>query len=164
MTVRSVIPDREQLTLTVTAEYDAPVDAVWQLWSDPRLLAKWWGPPTYPATVHRHDLSAGGRVVYSMTGPQGDTHYGWWNVLDVSAPSRIEFEDGFGDAQGRPTEGMPVTRAVVTIEDVGGVTRMVLTTTFPSVDAMDQMTQMGMVEGMREALGQTDALLSTVSR
>ena len=47
------------LTMTITAEFDAPIERVWQLWADPRQLERWWGPPTYPATVVDHDLSPG---------------------------------------------------------------------------------------------------------
>ena len=57
MSVTSVHKDPETMTMTVTAEYDAPVARVWQLWADPRQLERWWGPPTYPATVVDHDLS-----------------------------------------------------------------------------------------------------------
>ncbi|RJK96118.1 SRPBCC family protein [Vallicoccus soli] len=160
MSVVGVAPDREARTLTMTAEYDAPVEQVWRLWADPRLLERWWGPPTYPATVHEHDLRPGGRVVYSMTGPEGDTHYGWWRPGRVDPPTGLELEDGFGDADGTPAEGMPTTRVRVDIADAGGGrTRMTVTSTFPSAEAMDQMLQMGMAEGMREALGQTYPLL-----
>ena len=65
MTVTAVRKDPEALTMTITAEFDAPVERVWELWADPRLLERWWGPPTYPATVIEHDLSPGGRVHYS---------------------------------------------------------------------------------------------------
>jgi hypothetical protein len=51
MTVMAVQKDPQNLTMTLTAEFDAPPMRVWQLWSDPRQLERWWGPPTYPATV-----------------------------------------------------------------------------------------------------------------
>ncbi len=43
-------------TMTLEAEFDASPERVWQLWADPRQLERWWGPPTYPATVTTHDL------------------------------------------------------------------------------------------------------------
>ena len=53
MSVVSVDKDLDSLSLTVLADFDAPVEQVWQLWADPRLLERWWGPPTHPATVDR---------------------------------------------------------------------------------------------------------------
>lgn len=71
MTITSVQKDTEDLSMTLAAEFDAPTERVWQLWDDPRQLERWWGPPTYPATVTSHDLRPGGRVEYHMTGPEG---------------------------------------------------------------------------------------------
>ena len=76
MTVTAVRKDPAALTLTVTAEFDASPERVWQLWADPRQLERWWGPPTYPATFTAHDLAPGSRVQYHMTGPTGDQPHG----------------------------------------------------------------------------------------
>src|SRR5688572_10990770 len=102
MPLTSVRKDPDAMTMTVAAEFDAPVERVWELWADPRQLERWWGPPTYPATVVDHDLNVGGRVNYFMTGPDGDTSAGWWRILAVEAPRRLEFEDGFADEAGEP--------------------------------------------------------------
>ena len=160
MPVTSVDKNPDTLTMTVTAEYDAPVDRVWQVWADPRRLERWWGPPTYPATVVDHDLTPGGGVRYFMTGPQGDKHGGWWRVLAVDPPHRLEFEDGFSDGAGNPDANMPTTTALVTLqEQADGRTRMQITSTFPSVEAMQQMLSMGLEEGITAAIGQIDELL-----
>ena len=160
MSVTDVSKDTVAGTMTVTAEYDAPMERVWQLWADPRLLERWWGPPTYPATFADHDLSPGGHVSYYMTGPEGDKPHGWWRVTAVDAPRRLEFEDGFADDSGAPDPKMPSMTMVVTLDDrPGGGTRMVIVTTFPSAEAMEQLIGMGMEEGMTAAMGQIDGLL-----
>jgi uncharacterized protein YndB with AHSA1/START domain len=56
MTVTGIRKDPGSRTMTLDAEFDAAPERVWQLWADPRQLERWWGPPTYPATVDRHDL------------------------------------------------------------------------------------------------------------
>ena len=160
MSVTNVRKDPAAMTMTITAEFAAPIARVWQLWSDPRQLERWWGPPTYPATVVDHDLSPGGRVSYFMTGPEGDKAGGWWRILAVEAPRRLEFEDGFADDAGQPNPDMPVMIIQVTLdEQSSGRTRMDVETTFPSTEAMDQMLSMGMDEGMTAAMGQMDELI-----
>lgn len=160
MTVIDVTTDRESLTLILTAQYRASTDQVWQLWADPRRLERWWGPPTHPATVVHHQLDAGGRVTYFMTGPEGERFHGCWDVVAAVPPTDLEFTDGFADAEGAPSTEMPSTRTRVEISDAGdGLTRMVIRSSFPSADAMDQLVAMGMVEGLTAAVGQSDDLL-----
>jgi uncharacterized protein YndB with AHSA1/START domain len=160
MTVKNVHKDPEAMTMTITAEFNAPVGAVWQLWANPRQLERWWGPPTYPATVVDHDLTPGGSVTYFMTGPEGDQPRGWWRVLAVDAPHRLEFEDGFADDAGKPNPDMPTMTINVTLEEQDdGVTRMAIETAFPSRESMDQLISMGMEEGMTAAVGQIDDIL-----
>ncbi len=161
MSMTSIEKDVDALSMVVTCEFDAPVDAVWELWADPRKLERWWGPPTYPATVVDHDLVAGGRVSYYMTGPEGDQHGGWWRVVAVDAPHSFEIEDGFADEDGNENPDLPTTTMRVTIEaKPEGGTRMVTSSTFPSREAMEQMLEMGLEEGLSAAIGQIDAILA----
>jgi uncharacterized protein YndB with AHSA1/START domain len=162
MTVTNVHKDPETLTMRIVSDFDAPIDSVWQMWADPRRLEQWWGPPTYPATVVDHDLSPGGSVTYFMTGPEGDRHGGWWRVISVEAPRRLEFEDGFADDTGTPNPDLPTTTARVALDGrPDGGTTMTIESTFPSVEAMEQMISMGLEEGITAALGQIDDILRT---
>jgi uncharacterized protein YndB with AHSA1/START domain len=160
MTVKSVHKNPEALAMSITCEFDASIERVWQMWEDPRKLERWWGPPTYPATVVDHDLTPGGEVSYYMTGPEGDRHGGWWRVKTVEAPYRLEFEDGFADTDGNPNPEMPttITRVGLT-EQADGSTRMEIESIFPSLEAMEQMIAMGVEEGITSALGQIDDIL-----
>jgi uncharacterized protein YndB with AHSA1/START domain len=162
MTVLDTVTDPTARTVTITAHFDAPVDRVWTLWSDPRKLERWWGPPEYPATVTVHDLTVGGEGVrYHMTGPEGDRHGGYWRILDVDAPHHLAFEDGFLTPDGTANTELPSIRGDVTIaSDPAGGTSMTVVTSFSSVEAMEQLVAMGMVEGMQAAMGQIDAILA----
>jgi uncharacterized protein YndB with AHSA1/START domain len=161
MTVTAVRKDPNALTMTISAEFDAPPERVWQLWSDPRQLERWWGPPMYPATFTRHDLAPGSRVEYHMTGPEGDQPRGYWDVLEVDAPRRLFFRDGFANDDGTPNDDMPRSEARVTIESVdAGRTRMSIESRFPNVEAMEQVLAMGMEQGLTQAVGQIDAILA----
>ena len=161
MTVTAVRKDPQTLTMTLEAAFDASPERVWQLWADPRQLERWWGPPSYPATVTRHDLRPGGRVEYHMTGPQGNRHRGYWEVLEADAPHRLVFRDGFANADGTPNNDLPISTGRVRIEEVaGGSTRMSIEIVFPSTEAMEQILAMGTAEGLTQAVGQIDAILA----
>ncbi|SNQ49915.1 conserved hypothetical protein [Frankia canadensis] len=164
MSVIDVQKDLAALTLTVTSRFEAAPPRVWQVWSDPRQLERWWGPPSHPATVVEYELTPGGTVTYYMTAPDGQRFHGWWRVRSVGAPSGLEFEDGFADDEGKPNPDLPTTIVRVTLdadEAAGGAaTVMRIVTTFGDEAAMKQVLDMGVAEGMSEALGQIDALLA----
>lgn len=154
--------DPEARTLTVTSRLEAPVERVWQIWADPRQLERWWGPPTYPATVIDHDLRPGGLVTYAMTGPEGDKHHGLWRVLEVEPPRLLVVEDLFADDTGQPNTDLPVSTMRTTLEADGeGRTRMTTVTTFASLEDLQRLVEMGMLEGMREAMSQIPAVLAS---
>ena len=157
MTVSSVEKDFERLSLTLTADFDAPVERVWQLWADPRQLERWWGPPTYPATFERHDLEPGGEVTYFMTGPSGEKIRGWWRVTSVQAPTALDFTDGFAGSTS------PVTTVNVRLADHAGGTRMVLRFTFESREHMDQLERGGAFAVFPQSVGQMDVVLTEAS-
>ena len=165
MTVTAVEKDPKSLTMTITAEFEASPERVWQLWADPRQLERWWGPPTYPATFTRHALEVGSRVEYHMTGPEGDQPRGYWDIVESDPPHRLVFSDGFADEDGIPNEALPRTEGRVTIEPIDqGHTRMSIESRFASVEAMEQLIAMGMEQGITEAVGQIDAILAETGR
>jgi uncharacterized protein YndB with AHSA1/START domain len=163
MTVTAVRKDPQRLTLTIEAEFDSSVERVWQLWSDPRQLERWWGPPNYPATFTKHDLEPGSRIEYHMTGTAGDQLHGYWDVLEVEPPHRIVLRGGCGT----PNTDVPISTIRVGIDAVAqGRTRMSIENVFPSIEAMEQVLAMGTDEGQSRAVGQIDAILAeeTVER
>ena len=160
MTILSTTKNPDTLTFTITAEWPAPPSRVWRVWSDPRQLERWWGPPTWPATFEQHEVVVGGRSSYYMTGPEGQKARGWWQFVALDEPNKLEFDDGFSDESGTPDASMPTIRIRVDLEEAGPGTRMTITSQFSTADQMEQLVQMGMVEGMTAALGQIDELLA----
>ena len=162
MPVTTVTKDPVALTMTVTAEFAATPERVWQLWADPRQLERWWGPPSYPATFIRLDLAPGGKAVYYMTGPDGQkTPHSSWNIVATDPPKSIVLRDQFADEAGTPDPDFPIIGMHVAIDDIGGgMTRMSIHNEFPNAEALDKMLAMGMEEGMTQAVGQIDAMLA----
>jgi uncharacterized protein YndB with AHSA1/START domain len=159
MTVISVERDVDSVSLLLVAEFDAPIERVWQLWADPRQLERWWGPPTHPATMEQHDLAAGGEVTFVMTGPGGERSRGWWRVTSVDPPRSLEFTDGFANEDGTPNTETPTIAVQVKLTEKDGGTRMELRFSFDSREAMDVVERWGTFEVLPQSVGQMDALL-----
>lgn len=160
MPIESIKTDASTLTLTAIGSYPVPVERLWQAWSDPRQLECFWGPPTWPATFTSHTIKAGSRSSYFMTGPNGETSSGYWDIDEVETGKRFALRDGFANPDGTPNREMPETRMEITFETTKTGSRFVCVSTFESLEAMEQLVQMGMVEGLTVAMGQLDALLA----
>ena len=160
MPVTSVTSDPENLTLTAVGDYAVSVERLWQAWADPRQLERFWGPPGWPATFTRHELRAGGRCLYQMTGPGGEQSCGYWQVELVEPQVRFVVQNGFATPDGAPNDAMPSMRMEVTFETTPSGSRFTSHTTFPSLEALESLLAMGMREGMTAALGQLDDVLA----
>jgi uncharacterized protein YndB with AHSA1/START domain len=96
-----------------------------------------------------------------MTGPEGDQPKGYWDILETDPPHRLVVRDGFANDDGSPNDAFPTGEMRVTITDAGdGRTRMSIENVFPTAEAMEQVLAMGQEEGMRQAVGQIDAILA----
>ena len=160
MSIVSVEKDVEGLALVLVADFGAPIERVWELWADPRQLERWWGPPTHPATVEKHDLAVGGEVLYFMTGPDGEKTWGWWRVTLVDPPRSLEFTDGFANQDGTPNTDTPTTAVQVRLTEHDGGTRMELRFVFDSTEHMEQVEGWGAFDVFPQSVSQMDALLA----
>lgn len=161
MPVTDVKHDVDTMTLTITAEFAAPVERIWQIYADPRQLEKVWGPPTHPATVVEHDLTPGGRVKYFMTSPEGEKFAGYWKITAVDQPRSFAFEDGFADSDFNPNPDMPVSSNVYSFTEHDSRTSAIYLATYQSPEGLQRVLDMGVVEGASAAINQIDALVAS---
>jgi uncharacterized protein YndB with AHSA1/START domain len=160
MPITSVEKDLDALTMTVVADFAATRERLWEAYTDPRQIEKFWGPVEWPATFTRHDVFVGGRSAYFMTGPDGERSAGFWEFLAVDDGKFFEVRDGFADEEGQENPAMPSMRMTFSFEDTNDGSRLVTTTHFASLDQLEQLLDMGMEAGMTSAMGQIDHVLA----
>jgi len=163
MPVTSVEKDLDKLTITIVADFAAPQRRLWDAYADPRQIERFWGPPTYPATFIRHDAAVDGRSVYKMTSPEGDEHFGLWQWTAVNAPNSFEVIDSFADSEGNRNTELPDTRMTFDFESTDSGSRLTSTSHFGSLEQLEQLVEMGMLEGTREAMTQIDTVLADLA-
>jgi uncharacterized protein YndB with AHSA1/START domain len=115
--------------IAITRFYDAPVQIVWDAWTDPEQVAQWWGPRGFTLTTHSKDLRPGGSWVYTMHGPGGVDYPNKAEYIEVVPLSRLVYDHGANDD--RP----PLFRVTVDFTDEGGTTRMDMRMTLPTAEA-----------------------------
>lgn len=161
MPVTDVTTDTDTRTITITAEFAAPVERVWAMYADPRQLEQVFGPPSHPATFVEHELAVGSTTKYFMTGPEGEKYGGLWEVTAVDEPRSFGFEDRFADAETwQAADEMPVSRNTYAFEEAEGGTRATFTSVYESAEALQQVLDMGVEEGATQSINQIDAFLA----
>jgi uncharacterized protein YndB with AHSA1/START domain len=118
--------------IVVTRLIDAPVERVWQAWSDPELVMKWWGPQYFTSPLCKMDFCEGGKYVFGMRAPAdqgGYEHYTSGVYRRIVPMELIEFTQSMSDRDGNridPSQvGMPAEfpeeiRTVITFTRVRG--------------------------------------------
>ncbi len=163
MPVTSIDTDVDALTMTVVADFAVQGSRLWEAYSDPRQLEKFWGPPQWPATFSRHDMSPGGLSRYYMSGPDGERVNGLWEIVSVDAPHVLEVRDRFADDEGNADDDMPSMRVVFRFDDTGNGSRLTVTTWFDSLPDLEQLQKMGMDQGLQAAMSQIDEVVADLT-
>lgn len=138
--------------LEITRFFDAPRELVWQAWTDPQHLMRWWGPEHFTSPRCTLDLRVGGKFLFCMQAPDGQKFWSTGVYQEVIAPERIVYTDSFADEQGNAVpasyygmgEDIPFTMQVtVTFEDIAGETKMTLRHEGIPAGEMSEMTAQG---------------------
>lgn len=151
------------LDLVLERVIDAPVARVWEAWTRPESLEKWWCPAPYRATECVLDLRPGGAFSFVVRSPEGETFPYAGCVLEVDAPRRLVWtlalEAGF-----RPkatASDVPAFTAVVTFEAEGEATRYRAVARHADAAGARRHAEMGFHEGWGAALDQLAALVGS---
>jgi uncharacterized protein YndB with AHSA1/START domain len=140
-------------SIEFTRTFDAPRELVFRAHTDPKMIPQWWGPAKYKTTVERLEAKFGGAWRFVQSDSNGN-EFAFRGVFhEVTAPERL--------VQTFEFEGFPghVALDSMTLEDVGGKTRIKAVSVFQSVADRDGMVQSGMEGGMEEGFVRLDELL-----
>jgi uncharacterized protein YndB with AHSA1/START domain len=165
MGTTTVETDREQRVLTFERVFDAPRELVFQAFTEPRHLVEWFGPKGWTLPECELDLRPGGEWRYCMRGPNGETSRGKSVYREISPPERLVYTDVFTDEAYNESPDMPRMLITVTFLAEGErATRLRMRTEYASVEDLDRVTAMGMLQGMEETFDRLDQHLALATR
>ncbi len=148
--------DRE---IVMTREFDAPRELVFEAHSKCEHLTNWWGPRKYTLAVCELDFRPSGKYRFVHRGPDGVEEHGFRGEFrEIVPPERIVWTFEY--------EGMPghVSVDTLTLEDLGGRTKLIAHSLFDSVEDRDGMLQSGMEEGAGESYDRLAELVAAMKR
>ena len=160
MATGSIMP-KEGHELVLTRIFDAPRELVFKAWTDPKIVAQWWGPHRFTNPVCELDARPGGAIRIHMRGPDGTVYPMTGNYQEIVEPERIVFTSAALDAAGNPMFEMLTT---VTFAEEGGKTKQILRTRVIKSTAEAPRYLAGMEAGWTQSLERLTAYLAAHSK
>jgi uncharacterized protein YndB with AHSA1/START domain len=135
--------------IVVSRVFDAPREIVWDAWTDPKQVMKWWGPRGFTTTIHEMDVRPGGVWRQTMHGPDGANYPGKIVFSEVVKPERIVLTHSGGKEGGRVVN----FKSTWTFEAEGDQTRVTIRMVFDSLEAREFVAkEHGAIEGGKQTL------------
>ena len=159
-----VSKDLENKKVVVVREFDAPVQQVWEAWTNPRLLDLWWAPKPWRAETSKMDFREGGVWLYCMVGPEGERQWCYVGYETIKTNTNFTGIDAFCDENGNINNDFPVMHWNVAFSKTGSGTSVRVDIKFSSVADLDKILEMGFEEGFTAALGNLDEVLESKAK
>lgn len=149
--------------------FDAPRRLLWQCWTDPTHLSRWWGPEGFTSPLCEIDLKPGGAFRLVIRSPDGQDYPMRGIFREILPLERIVKEDDVSehseqwhdlvdpDRKGQGKRPIPML-TTVTFEDAAQGTRVTVKTSFPSLQLRDNFVKAGMKEGWSSSFDRLAAL------
>lgn len=137
---------------------------VWELWVDPELVKRWWGPKHFTSPVAKIDFRKGGTSLVSMLAPKemgGQEYYSIWEYIKIIPLKTIEFIQSLSDEAGNKTDptkvGMPADfpmeiNTVVTFKEVAAGKTEMTVTEYADMGTTSNFAQIGLEQSMDKML------------
>jgi len=149
--------NNKPVEVILTRVFDAPRSLVFKAWTDPKMMAQWWGPKGFTNPVCELDVRPGGKMLIHMQGPDGAVYPMTGVFREVIAPERLVFSDVAEDLDGNPLlEG----ETTVTFEEQGGKTKLTVRSSARAVEPVGDEMLKGMNEGWSQSLDRLAELMA----
>lgn len=158
------VADKQKNTITVTKEFDAGRQLVWDCHTKSELLDKWFAPKPFTTKTKSMDFRAGGHWHYAMVDPTGPEYWGYMEYKTVKPIEGYTGYDAFSDENANINPDLPRAQWDVTFEDHGKRSMVRTVVTYNSLADLEQVINMGMREGLQSTLEKLDEFLATYGR
>jgi uncharacterized protein YndB with AHSA1/START domain len=145
---QSLNPRVGEQEFVVERQFNAPRTLLFQVFTQPEHLKRWWAPQPYTMPICTIDLRPDGIWHYCMRSPEGQDHWARSVYREIVPPEKLVYTSTFADEQANPIEGIPEHLTTVIFMEENGKTRVSARVQFASAAALSVAVNMGMVQGM----------------
>jgi uncharacterized glyoxalase superfamily protein PhnB/uncharacterized protein YndB with AHSA1/START domain len=159
-----VVKDLANRKMTITRFFDSDPELVWITWTESEILDQWWAPRPWRAETKTFNFSNGGHWLYAMIGPNNESQWCRVDFSNIVPQKSFEAVDAFCDEKGNKNNSMPETTWKNEFQQVDGGTKIIVTITAASQDAIEKILAMGFEEGFNMGLNNLDQYLKAQFR
>ena len=148
--------------IEVSKSFKAPIELVWQVWEDPELVKRWWGPKNFTSPFANIDLRVGGKSIVSMQAPKelgGQIYFSLWQYTKIEYLKTIEFIQSLCDELGNKINpesvGMPADfpidiKTVVTFSKTTDTQTKMTVTEYANFGTISNFAQIGLEQSIEK--------------
>ena len=154
--------NKETKTVTITRQFDAGRDLVWDAYTRPELLDRWWAPKPYSSRTKAMEFREGGKRFYAMVSPEGQERWVLQRFTSITPKTNFKLFNAFADADETPQ--LPGSDWDFNFSENDGKTTVHVSIYNESLERLERMIEMGFKEGTTAQLENLDALLAELSQ
>ena len=139
------IVNKETKTVSITKEFDAKRDLVWDAYTKPELLDQWWAPKPFASRTKVMEFREGGRRFYAMVSPEGQERWVLQEFKSITPKTNFKLFNAFADENENPQ--LPGSDWDLNFSEENGRTKVSISIYNESLERLERMIEMGFVEG-----------------
>lgn len=155
----------KETDIVITREFAAPRQLVWDVWTQPKHIEKWFGPKEWNTRVESLDFRVGGRSTYVMAGPDGIEHRFGGEFKEIVPIEKIVSTDEWGEGIEESMKGVDLPQGMIVtalFDDLGQRTKLTLITSHPTLEEKKKHEEMGVVDGWNSSFEKMDEYLAKI--
>lgn len=155
------IVNKETKTVSITKEFDAERDLVWDAYTKPELLDQWWAPKPFSSRTKVMEFREGGRRFYAMVSPEGAERWSVQKYTSITPKTNFKYFNAFADAE--ENLDLPGSDWDFNFSEENGKTKVSVSIYNESLERLEKMVEMGFKEGTAAHLQNLEELLAKLS-
>ena len=156
------IVDKETKTVSITKEFAAERDLVWDAYTKPELLDQWWAPKPLMSRTKVMDFKVGGRRFYAMVMPDGAERWSVQKYTSITPKTNFKFFNAFADKDENPE--LPGSDWDLSFSSQGERTKVSISIYNESLERLERMVASGFTEGVAAQFSNLEELLETLQK
>lgn len=155
------VVNKETKTVTITKEFNAGLNLVWDAYTKAELLDQWWAPKPFASRTKVMDFTVGGRRFYAMVSPEGVERWAVQKYTSITPKTNFKFFNTFADAD--ENVELPGSDWDMSFSEQDGKTTVHASIYNESLERMERLIEMGFKEGFTATLSSLEELLAKLS-